>query len=84
MKRKKILIFITLILIVLISSLSIKNVLAVNINKINKVAGKYYPATKKELKALVDNKSISLADINVSKIKDMSYLNKIFIKMLMV
>ena len=84
MKRKKILIFITLIFIVLISSLSIKNVLAVNINKINKVAGKYVPATKKELQALVDNYDISLADIDVSKITDMSYLNKIFIKMLMV
>lgn len=84
MKRKKILIFITLILIVLISSLSIKKVLAVNINKINKVAGKYEPATKKELQALVDNYDISIADINVSKITDMSYLNKIFIKMLMV
>ena len=74
MKRKKILIFITLILIVLISSLSIKNVLAVNINKINKVAVKYVPATKKELQALVDNYDISLADIDVSKITDMSYL----------
>ena len=84
MKRKKILIFITLIFIVLISSLSIKKVLAVNINKINKVAGKYVPATKKELQALVDNYDISLADIDVSKITDMSYLNKIFIKMLMV
>ena len=84
MKRKKILIFITLILIVLISSLSIKNVLAVNINKINKVAGKYVPATKKELQALVDNYDISLADIDVSKITDMSYVNKIFIKLLMV
>lgn len=84
MKRKKILIFITLIFIVLISSLSIKNVLAVNINKINKVAGKYKPATKKELQALVDNYNISLADIDVSKITDMSYLNKIFIKLLMI
>ena len=84
MKRKKILIFITLILIVLISSLSIKKVLAVNINKINKVAGKYVPATKKELQVLLDNNDISLADIDVSKITDMSYLNKIFIKMLMV
>lgn len=84
MKRKKILIFITLILIVLISSLSIKKVLAVNINKINKVAGKYVPATKKELQALVDNYDISIADINVSKITDMSYVNKIFIKLLMV
>ena len=84
MKRKKILIFITLILIVLISSLSIKKVLAVNINKINKVAGKYVPVTKKELQALVDNYDISLADIDVSKITDMSYVNKIFIKLLMV
>lgn len=84
MKRKKILIFITLIFIVLISSLSIKNVLAVNINKINKVAGKYVPVTKKELQALVDNYNISLADIDVSKITDMSYLNKIFIKLLMI
>ena len=84
MKRKKILIFITLILIVLISSLSIKKVLAVNINKINKVAGKYVPATKKELQVLLDNNDISLADIDVSKITDMSYLNKIFIKLLMV
>lgn len=67
MKRKKILIFITL-----------------NINKINKVAGKYVPATKKELQALVDNYDISLADIDVSKITDMSYVNKIFIKLLMV
>lgn len=82
MKRKKILIFITLIFIVLISSLSIKKVLAVN--KINKVAGKYEPATKKELQALVDNYNISLADIDVSKITDMSYLNKIFIKLLMI
>ena len=84
MKRKKILIFITLILIVLISSLSIKKVLAVNINKINKVAGKYEPVTKKELQVLLDNNDISLADIDVNKITDMSYLNKIFIKMLMV
>lgn len=42
------------------------------------------PATKKELQALVDNYDISLADIDVSKITDMSYVNKIFIKLLMV
>ena len=64
--------------------MSIKKIVAVNINKINKVAGKYEPATKKELQALVDNYDISLADIDVSKITDMSYVNKIFIKLLMV
>ena len=34
----------------------------------------YNPETKEELKALVDNKSISLGDINTSKITDMSEL----------
>lgn len=33
---------------------------------------KYNPETKEELKALVDNKSISLDDIDTSKITDMS------------
>lgn len=42
------------------------------------------PVTKKELQVLLDNNDISLADIDVSKITDMSYLNKILIKMLMV
>ena len=35
---------------------------------------KYNPETKEELKALVDNKSISLGDIDTSKITDMSEL----------
>lgn len=35
---------------------------------------KYNPETKEELKTLVDNESISLGDINTSKITDMSKL----------
>ena len=37
---------------------------------------KYSPKTKEELKELVDNESISLGDINTSKITDMSGLFK--------
>ena len=35
---------------------------------------KYHPATKEELKALVDNESINLGEIDTSKITDMSKL----------
>ncbi|QDQ36544.1 BspA family leucine-rich repeat surface protein (plasmid) [Campylobacter jejuni] len=35
---------------------------------------KYFPETKEELKALVDNEAIHLGDIDTSKITDMSYL----------
>lgn len=36
--------------------------------------GQYYPATRVELKALVDDEKISLGDIDTSRITDMSYL----------
>ncbi|MCM1224376.1 MAG: hypothetical protein NC548_59005 [Lachnospiraceae bacterium] len=37
---------------------------------------KYFPQTKGELKALVEDKSIYLGDIDTSAITDMSYLFK--------
>ena len=61
------------LLLVLFIALNFAGCKKTDANK-EEVKIKYHPATKEELKALVDNESINLGEIDTSKITDMSKL----------
>ena len=63
------------LLLVLFIALNFAGCKKTDANK-EEVKIKYHPATKEELKALVDNESINLGDIDTSKITDYKQNNR--------